>query len=179
MSLAKVKTVQKSRQDQGKCERCAEELPAGSAYRWFVVGFRSKYKHKRCMKAKCTPRQSERESSSLSEIYAANESWEDSVASVDDIDDVAAAWESVQGTYREYADNARAAADAWEHGNSQLEERADQAEQAADELEGHEIETGLPERQDFDSEDEHQAAVQEFITDQAYQASEVLGGVDI
>jgi chromosome segregation ATPase len=135
MSVAKVETVKASRKDQGKCEKCGTELPQGTGYRYFYVGFRSKFKHVRCMKAECAPRQSERESSKVATWYAAQETFEDQIDTLDTKDDVENAVQEAGAAARELADEYREAADAWESGNEQLEEKADHWESQADEIE--------------------------------------------
>lgn len=112
MSQARISTVKRSRKPY-KCEKCRDELPIGSAYRWFVVGFRSNYNHIRCMKTTCTPRASELESSNLSEAYSAQETAEDELKAQQSGDpgdtgdlesilsDFASSLEDLVSTYRE------------------------------------------------------------------------------
>ncbi len=66
-----------------KCESCGRAIEKGQPYRWFKVGFRSNWKHIRCMRSECTPRRSTLESSKMSGIYAAIETAEDSIGAVD------------------------------------------------------------------------------------------------
>jgi hypothetical protein len=136
MSVAKVETVQKSQKDQGKCEHCGVALPKGSAYRYFYVGFRATYKHVRCMKPECTPKLSERESSTKADVYRAQEDFEANLAAATTADDVQAAYESFHEAVDQYATEREEALEAWENGNSQLEEVAEAARQAADDMEG-------------------------------------------
>jgi hypothetical protein len=112
-----VHTVQHANKDQGKCEKDGTPLPKGSAYRWWTVGFRSRYKHVRCMKSTCTPRRSELESSLVSSVMAAQEDAEanlqalygldagggDDVAQSarDALEDVAASIDEVVRQYRD------------------------------------------------------------------------------
>lgn len=135
MSVAKVETVKASRKDQGKCEKCGTELPKGTGYRYFYVGFRSNVKHVRCMKAECSPRQSERESSKVATWYAAQESFEDRIDQATDKDEIESAVQEAGAAARELADEYREAADAWESGNETLEEKAEHWESQADEIE--------------------------------------------
>ena len=81
MSVARIETVKKSMNPQGQCGHCHIDLPKGSAYIYFYVGFRSNFKHVRCASPACSPRPSERESSKLSEVYAAQEEAEDALDS--------------------------------------------------------------------------------------------------
>ena len=125
MSTARVHTVMKSRKDQGTCGNCGAPLPAGTGYRWFTVGFRSNYKYKRCLKSECFPRPSVLESSKAATIYAAQESFEDSIDSLTTVDEIQDAVQEVADAVREVADEYREALDAWEYGNYELEEKAD------------------------------------------------------
>lgn len=164
MSIAKVTLVQKSMKD-GVCEKCRVELPKGSPYRWFKVGFRSRYKHVRCTSSACNPRYSELESSSKSNLYAAVEDFESN--EFEEIDDVQAAWDELVGAFDEYASEARDALDSWENGNAMLEERAEAAEEAHGEVEGH----YLPTEPDEDEEDPT-----EWLASVVSEAAEVASG---
>lgn len=126
-------TVKKSRKDQGKCGRCGDALPAGSAYRYWMPIFRSKYKMVRCMKNPCTPKPSELDQSKTSTILAAQEEF--AINQFDDADEMKNAVQEVAEAVREVADEYRDALDAWEHGNSRLEELADHYEDQATTLE--------------------------------------------
>lgn len=132
MSVARLHTVQKAQKDQGRCGTCGKDIAKGDAYQWF--------KHFRGYKqtfhlGQCTPPTSRRESSSLSEVYAAQETLEADANQAATPDELTAAWEEFASALTEYAEARREAADAWEHGNSQLEEQADAAETAASEAE--------------------------------------------
>lgn len=135
MSVAKVVTVSKSRQDQGKCGHCGDELPKGSGYLWWKMGFRSNYKYKRCLKAHCFPKPSERETNKTATILAAQESFEENIQGLDSKEDIEDAVHAVGEAVREVADEYREAAESWENGNPELEEKADHYEMAADEAE--------------------------------------------
>lgn len=138
MSVAKVHTVAKARKDQGECESCRTPLPAGSPYRWFSVGFRSKFKHKRCTKPVCTPRPSQLESSKLADVYAAQEDAEDAIDSASEIDDITAAVGELGSAIREVADEYTEAStdDNGTVFNIEAQERAETLEAAADECDG-------------------------------------------
>lgn len=135
MSVAKVKVIQKSQKDQGKCGKCGVELPKGTPYVWWTVGFRSNHKYVRCSAASCFPRPSERESSKFVTILAAQEGFEDAIDTLTDKEEIESAVQEFGASVREVADEYREAADAWEHGNSELEEKADHYEGQADEVE--------------------------------------------
>lgn len=133
MSLAKIYTVAKCQKDQGECEKCHTPLPKGSAYRWFKVGFRSRYKHKRCMKTECSPRESERESSLVAGIYAAQEGFKpDDAGSVDELKDML---NDVAEQVREVASAYSEAADAMGEAGEEQRERAEHYESQADDVE--------------------------------------------
>ena len=136
MSLAKVNVVSKSRKP-GTCEKCGTDLPVGSEYRWFTVGFRSHHKRVRCMQPECAPKDSERESSLLAEVYAARENAEEQIANATDA-------EEMQSIIEEYAEAVREVASQYEEAmtddqgnvfNTTAEERYEALTQAADEIE--------------------------------------------
>ena len=136
MSLAKVNVVSKSRKP-GTCEKCGTDLPVGSEYRWFTVGFRSHHKRVRCMQPECAPKDSERESSLLAEVYAARENAEEQIANASDA-------EEMQSIIEEYAEAVREVASQYEEAmtddqgnvfNTTAEERYEALTQAADDIE--------------------------------------------
>lgn len=135
MSVARVETVKKSRKDQGKCGKCGTELPAGSGYLYFYVGFRSNYKHVRCLKAECYPKPSERESSMAAGALAAKEAFEASIDELETVEDIQAAVQEVADGFREVSEEYQGSLDGWENGNEQLQERVDHYEDQASELE--------------------------------------------
>lgn len=135
MSVQKLEVVQKSRKDQGKCSRCGDALPAGSAYQYWYPGFRSKYKIVRCMKTECYPRPSERETSKAATILAAQESFHDNVGELETVEDIEAAVQEVAEAVGEVRDEYQEALDAWPSGNEQIQEKVDTYESAASEIE--------------------------------------------
>lgn len=137
------------------CEKCKDPIPKGATYRSFQVGFRSRYTHVRCMKASCTPRPSELESSMLAEVYSAQEGAQDELTALEngdpgeDASDIKSVVESCGEGIRGVADQYREAAEAMGSAGegSDNEERADTLETAADELEGWDPDDDEP---DFD-----------------------------
>lgn len=136
MSIARITKVQKSLKP-GTCEKCKAALPKGSGYLWFKVGFRSRNKRVRCLKTECYPKDSERESSLLSEVYAAKEAAEEQVAE-------ATSAEEMKDLVTEYAEAVREVASQYEEAmtddqgnvfNTTAEERYEALEQAADDIE--------------------------------------------
>lgn len=135
MSIAKITTVTKAKKDQGKCGRCGKELPAGAPYRWFTVGFRSSYKHRRCMERACDPKNSELESSKLSEVYAVQENFD--IAGCTTINDIEEAVHAAGDEIRTVADEYTEASVNPNTGmvfNTEAEERGQTLESSADEL---------------------------------------------
>jgi hypothetical protein len=139
MSLAKLNTsVFAARKGATlNCER-GHPIQKGEKYIWFKVGFRSRTKHVRCMLPAHAPRDSERESSILSEVYAAQESARDSLDTLDpatveeqDLNDIiTTAAEAVQAVAEQYREAAEAFGGAGDNAD-----RADTLEGSASELE--------------------------------------------
>lgn len=126
------------------CDKCRREIAKGEQYRHFKVGFRYGRKQVRCMRAECSPRQSEMTNSKMSGVYAAIESAEDTLASLragDPEDDTSSITEAVHGAaegIEEVADEYREANDASPTGyvfGEDLNERADELSDAASQLE--------------------------------------------
>lgn len=134
MSVARLHDVKRAQKDQGKCGHCGVELPKGSPYRWFTVGFRSHYKQKRCMDTKCYPRPSERESSQFANVLGAQEAFEDNIDTLDNAQDIEAAVEEVAQAVEELKDDYDTALEGWENGNSMLEELRDHYESQHEEI---------------------------------------------
>lgn len=149
MSLAKINEVAKARKKPGQCEKCKVDLNVGDPYLWYTVGFRSNFKHIRCTKTACYPKPSERESSLVSGIYAAQEEFD--VSGADNVEDIEADIEAVVDAINEVAEQYRDAGtnDAGVEWRPDMIERADELEEAASELEGWEPET------DYEPCDEH------------------------
>lgn len=136
MSIAKITTVKRSMKPN-TCGKCGIDLPKGSAYLWWSPGFRSRVKKVRCLNRDCYPKDSERESSLLADVYAAREHAEDRIYNCDDaeemqeiVNDYAEAIREVAGQYEEAMtdDNGNV----W---NTMAEERYEALESAADEVE--------------------------------------------
>lgn len=134
MSIARVYTTQKSRKDQKPCGKCGVELPKGTGYKYFYVGFRSNFKQVRCLKPECSPRQSELESSKVASFYAAQETFEDNIDSLDTKDDIEAAVQEVAEACGSLRDEYQEGLDAWEHGNEQMQEKVDHWDSMESEL---------------------------------------------
>ena len=137
MSMARVKYVTKSRKPV-TCEKCRTDLPIGSAYRWFKIGFRSRYEHKRCMASECSPKSSELESSNMRAAYEAQEAFEDAIRSAETVEDIEQARDDYAAALQDLADEYRDAslgADGYTVFNITAEERADGLEAAVSEVE--------------------------------------------
>lgn len=133
---ARVHTVQKSQKDQGKCSRCGKELPKGTGYRWYTLGFRSSRKTKRCLSSDCYPRMSELTTSKAATIYAAQESFEDQIDSLFTKDDITQAVADVMVAIEEVRDEYQDALDQWEYGNEALQEKVDWYTDQIDNIDG-------------------------------------------
>lgn len=134
MSVARVYTTKKSRKAQRPCEKCGTELPVGSGYLYYYVGFRSNHKHVRCLRSECAPRPSERESSLFSSVLAAQESFHDQIGQADSPEDIEALVQEVADAVDELKSEYESALDSWENGNEQLQEKVDHYEGQHDEL---------------------------------------------
>jgi hypothetical protein len=137
MSLAKVQR-RKARKDY-VCEVGKEPIHPGDEYLWFKVGFRSRFKHIRCLKH--PPKPSERESSNLATVYAAQETAVAELHSLEqsedhDVEQINSIMETYAEAVREVADQYREADDNFGgSGATQSAERADILESSADDLE--------------------------------------------
>lgn len=128
MSLAKINVTKKSRKPW-ECSRCRSQIPVGSEVIAFTVGFRGRTQ-RRCMKPECFPQPSERESSAVSAVYAAQEAVDFSTAtSLEEleqmVDDVAEACTEVASEYED--------SEMFEI-NEDLQERAETLNAAAEDL---------------------------------------------
>lgn len=126
------------------CGKCRAEITKGEQYRWFKVGFRSRYKNIRCMKSECAPRQSEMTASKMAGVYAAIEGAEDALqalANGDPEDDTTSIREAVTTAaegFNEVADEYTEAGEMSPTGlvfGEDLNERADEIRDAASEIE--------------------------------------------
>lgn len=128
MSLAKLHITEKSRKEW-TCGSCGDVIPKGSRVIRFTVGYRG-FPQERCSKPECYPKPSDRESSLVSEVYAAQEAADFSACSSKEdldsiIEDVQAACENVVSEYE--------ANEMFER-NYDLQERADTIRNAGEEL---------------------------------------------
>ena len=174
MSLAKVEQVKAARKPQGECESCGTEIKVGDPYLHFTVGFRSTFKRVRCTAGPCHPRPSERESSKLAAVYAAQENAHDTIRLLTvEGQDYDAFIESIKEVMSGLADETREVVEEYRDAavdpngntfNSVAEERADTLEGAADEVENWDPDSDEP--QDGESDEEWVDAVK----DEAYQA---------
>ena len=121
-----------------RCDRCKGDIVKGQKYRWFAPGFRSA-KRIRCMRAECSPRPSELDSSYMSGVLAAIEEVEDTLASI--APDPESGWDSqmsdlneqrdvVTAAIEEVASQYRDAAESMGGAGYQMEEWADNLEQS-------------------------------------------------
>lgn len=144
--MPRVNHIKKARDDQGRCGKCGDPLPAGCAYRWWK--FRYGGKRKRCMKPGCAPRRSDLTTSAFwGAIYSAQEAFTDADKSTPE--NAADALREMAESLREAGEIRTDAADNIEDGfghptyqSDELREEgdsitywADEVESAADDLE--------------------------------------------
>lgn len=156
MSLARVTRVNRAMKEQGVCGHggCTTLIRKGDPYLWFKVGFRSRYKHVRCVDH--FPRQSDRESSLVASVYVAQEDFGDQLASLESVEDIRDAIAAVADAAREVAGEYDTAAtdDNGTEWNTTAVERRDQIESAADDLESWEPGSDEPERCELHEDDD-------------------------
>lgn len=129
MSLARVYKTQKVRKDW-RCGKCGAEIKKGVDGRLsFAVGFRG-FEQSRCLKPECYPTLSERESSAVASVYAAQESVD--LNSCESLEDVEAVLEEIASACDEVADEYES--NEMYEINYDLQERAEQVRSAGDEL---------------------------------------------
>ena len=142
MSVARIYTVNKSKRDY-TCGATGHTIPAGSPYRWFKVGFRSRTKQIRCMDH--DPKMSERESSKMAGVWAALEDAESQISALAGdveyrayivLDNITLIMGDAADAIREVADEYREAAEAMGGAGEEMEEKADLIEDGASEIEG-------------------------------------------
>jgi hypothetical protein len=131
VSLAKIVTVRRAQKDQGKCETCDTPLPAGVGYKHYSVGFRG-FKRRRCLSCP-DPKPSERESSKIAGVYAAQEAVD--VGTITTVEDAQAVLQEFAEAVREVAQEYEDAADAMGEAGYEMQEKADVLNGAADDVE--------------------------------------------
>lgn len=186
MSVARVTYVTRSRKPY-KCEKCGDEIPKGSPYKWFTVGFRSRYPHVRCTKFSCEPKPSERESSQMATVLAAMESAQDQIGALDDSPEIIDQFDDIRSGVVEALNEV---ADIYEEadqnfgggGNTEMGEKAEELRDAANTLESESIETGEPDfnecqsmiHDETDDKGEPREAVERGDTDECSECAEIL-----
>jgi hypothetical protein len=131
MSVARVYTSKKVRKDW-KCEKCGAAIRKGVDGRiTFSVGFRG-YEHTRCTRPECFPSTSERESSAVATVYAAQESVD--LASCQSLEDLESAIQEVVDACEEVADEYES--NEMFEINEDLQERAQTIRDAGESLSG-------------------------------------------
>lgn len=148
------------------CENCRNQIAKGETYLWYKVGFRSSYKHVRCLRSSCAPRESERESSLMAGVYSASEDAEYNIANTTfvagDYDgfvsELKSHLESAAEGWRDVASQYADAAESMGGAGSNMEETSYSIEGAADELEGWDPDEDEPEL-DHESHDGYDEAI--------------------
>lgn len=140
--MARVTTVKAARKPQGRCGRCGKEIEKGDGYRHASPGFRSR-KLVRCLEDACRFRPSDLTTSKMSQVYAAVEGVEDSLAEFGPFEDHDAVKDEAQALVDGMKDEIEAvrdeyqeALDQWEYGNEQIQEKVDEVEGWVDVCEG-------------------------------------------
>lgn len=186
MSVARVTRVERSVKDPGPCgaRGCEKVLVKGDPYLWFKVGFRSRYKHVRCVDH--FPRASERESSMVASVLAAQEDFADQIGSLESVDDIRSAIEAVAEAAREVASEYETASTdqngtVW---NTDAEERYNTLESAADELDSWQPDEDEPTECDEHNEitegcDDCASNVEEWLEALRTSASDAVDGMEL
>ena len=149
MSQARLYFTKKSRK-VWNCSSCHEEIPVGSPVISFAVGFRG-WEQKRCSKPGCYPTPSQRESSLVATVYAAQENAD--IASAGCLDDLYAIRDEIADACDEVADEYES--NEMYDINYDLQERAEAIRSAGDELRNWEPENDEPEEDpEWDGDDD-------------------------
>lgn len=158
MSLARVHRMNRVRKEW-VCGKCREEIPVGAGRLAFAVGFRGR-EQTRCLKPECYPRPSERESSLVADVYAAQESVDFTTCETTEefretLQEIIDACEDVVSQYQDHPmfDN-----------NYDLQERAEMIEQAGEELSNWDPDEEEPELlqwSNMEADDREQASFEE------------------
>lgn len=114
MSVARVTVVKSARKSPGKCGKCEKTIKKKQGYRWWKLGFRSRFKRVRCLECPA-PRASELESNdSMSSVWSAQETMEDALAA-------ATTREDVEAAVQEAGNGVGEAIDSWNEKKDNLE----------------------------------------------------------
>lgn len=165
-----------------KCGKCGDEIKVGDPYIYWEPYFRSSAKSVRCTKSSCYPRPSERESSAMATILAAQEAAQDTIAQWDreNISDLEAARDDVVQAYEEVIEQYREADESFGgQGATEAAQRAEDLESEKDEWESldfDEFDESEVEECDHEEEDpdEEDAEVEEHDNDTCEEYQERL-----
>jgi hypothetical protein len=130
MSVARLHHVKSARKAQGKCGGCEKTISKGKPYVWWTIGFRARFKHKRCGDCKVPPPSARESNSSVSMLLAAGEGLADALAAALTPDDVKAAVDAA-------AEGVRDAISDWEEKKENLEQAFPNGSPAIEEIEEH------------------------------------------
>lgn len=169
MSVARLHQVKSARKPQGKCGGCDKTIRKGQPYVWWTVGFRSRFKHKRCGECKVPPPSARESNSSMSLLLAAGEGLSEALAAATSTDDVKSAVETaaegVRDAISDWEEKKENLEQAFPNGSpaiEEIEEHIGNAESLADELEAFEVEEAdEPEEGEEKEEDADLAAARE------------------
>ena len=170
MGVARVKSVGKARKDQGKCGGCDKPILAGDAYKWWTIGFRSRYKNKRCEACPVPPPSARESNEKIATIMAAEEGFNPSNAACRDdlVSILEEAAENIRSAGEMWTESAEAMEQGFGHETEQSceqQEKAEAAEAWADSID--EAAQNLDEEQ---GDDEDENAYLERLRDEAQSA---------
>lgn len=175
MSLARLYTTQKSRK-VWTCSKCRTELPVGSKVISFAVGFRGREQRRCGDKPGCYPKPSERESSLVASIYAAQEELD--LSACESTVDLESALEDVAGACDEVADEYES--NEMYDVNADLQERAEAVRNAGDELRNWSPDEEEPQEEDFlGRESTYQKVHDEWLDEARASAQEAVNSMDL
>lgn len=161
MSVARIHVVKKARKDQGHCNGCKHPIRKGDAYRWYTIGFRSRYKHTYCTDCELPPPSARESNDKVAALLAAREEFDDAITKAGDRDAIVSA-------LNDYVSGVQEAAELWEEAASAIEDgfqhetemserlraNGDAAQGAADEVDSTACEIESEEREERETEDE-------------------------
>jgi len=134
VSVARIKSVKKARKDQGECGDCGKQIRAGQPYKWWTVGFRSRYKHKRCDEC-ITPMPSARESNpKVAAILAVEETFDTTSAKCRE--DLVSVLEDAASGIRDAGEQWTESADEMEQGFGHETEQSNEQREKGEAAEG-------------------------------------------
>lgn len=174
MSLARVYNVKKTRKEW-TCSKCRKTIPVGSPAVNFAVGFRGRtqYRHDT---PECRPKNSDRESSAVATVYAAQEDVD--IESLDSLEDISDAVQQVVDALEEVASDYEQ--NEMYEVNEDLHERVDILESSASELGSWDASLDSePERDDFASVEAFEEAHETWLNEVKETAQQAIDDAEL